>query len=154
MGVHMANQVDPNTHTQVPVTGFLFRNMGVILFFASGGHRIVLAAFARSFDANPPGSLPPPDAMIDTVLGFTGMVLAAGLKIAAPVFFILVVVTVCIGFLAKMAPNLHILEASFPIRILSGLLLMVLMMPVIMEAFEDVLEQAGQGLFSAVSGGR
>lgn len=153
MGIHMANQVDPNTRTQLPITAFLFRNMGIILFFAAGGHHLVLRAFSHSFDAWPPGSMPPPDVLMPALLDFSGLVLTGALKVAAPVFFVLVVVTVCVGILAKMAPQLHVLEASFPIRILSGMLLLVIFLPSMMDAFDDLLESTGTGLFRLVGGG-
>ena len=51
MGMHMANQLDPNTNTQVPVISFLFQNLALVLFFASGGHGDVIGAFVRSFEA-------------------------------------------------------------------------------------------------------
>ena len=141
--MHMANQLDPNTNTQVPVISFLFQNLALVLFFASGGHGEVIGAFVRSFDVYPPGSLPETAVLLSAVLSFAAMVVTVGLKIAAPVFLLLVVVSVCVGFLAKMAPTLHILEASFPIRIMAALFLMVLFLPSMMSAFDEAASGSG-----------
>jgi flagellar biosynthetic protein FliR len=154
MGMHMANQIDPNTNTQLPVIGFLFQNIAIVLFFVSGGHQIVLNAFMKTFDLYPPGALPETGVLLATLLSFASLVISAGLKIAAPVFLLLVVVTVCVGFLAKMAPTLHILEASFPIRILVGFTLLVMFLPAMMAGFDDVMHEVGRGLLDLAEGGR
>ena len=154
MGMHMANQIDPNTNTQLPVIGFLFQNLAIVLFFMSGGHGIILSAFMKSFDHYPPGTLPDTAVLMPSLLSFASIVITAGLRIAAPVFLLLVIVTVCVGFLAKMAPTLHILEASFPIRIMVALVLMVMFLPAMMAGFDETMHSVGDGLMALVEGGR
>jgi len=153
MGMHMANQIDPNTSTNMPVIGFFFQNMAMVFFFAAGGHRIVLQAFVRSFDMQPPGVTPDVDVLLPSLLSFASLVMTAAIKIAGPVFLLLIIVSVCVGFLAKMAPNLHILEASFPIRILAGFILLVIFMPGMMGAFDAALNDVGAGLLLLIEGG-
>ena len=67
-------------------------------------------------------------------------------------FIVLVIVTISVGFLAKVAPQLHILEASWPIRIASGLTLMILFLPQIMSAFETALDTMGVNLHQMATG--
>lgn len=153
MGLNVANQVDPITGLSQPLLSQVFMSIGGILFFAAGGHEMVLSALVSSFDGVPVGTFSLDDAMFEQMLAFTLTMIGAGVKMAAPVFIVLVIVTISVGFLAKVAPQLHILEASWPIRIASGLLLMILFLPQIMQAFDVALDQLGVTLHH-MAGGR
>lgn len=152
MGLNMANQVDPVTRASQPLLSHLFQAIALVLFFGAGGHGMVLGAVLRSFESVPPGRFVPGPATADAVLSFTGTMMAAGLRFAGPTFLLLVVLTVCIGFLAKVAPALNILEASYPVRILGALALLATFLPWMMDVFDGLLETAGLAMNAVVEG--
>lgn len=152
MGLNLSNQVDPVTGLSQPLLSQLFMSLAALLFFLSGGHALVLTALVASFDGVKPGTFALGPELFEPLLGFTLAMIGAGVKMAAPVFVLLIVVTVCVGFLAKVAPQLHILEASWPVRIASGLLLMVLFLPQMLETFEGVLQAMGVRLHEVAAG--
>ena len=152
MGINLADQVDPTTRHNVPILSHLLGTMAVILFFTAGGHEMVVGAFMRSFAAYPVGSLPDPQALGGFLVDFTGAMVVAGIRLAAPVFLVMVIVTVTVGFLAKVAPQLHVLEASYPIRIVAALILLVLFLPKMVYSFDDLFQKMGGGLMDLASG--
>jgi flagellar biosynthetic protein FliR len=152
MGLNMANQVDPVTRTSQPLLSHLFQAMALVLFFAAGGHGLVLGALVRSFEAVPPGTFTPRPALALALVSCTGDLMEAALRIAGPVFVLLVALSVCVAFLAKVAPALNILEASYPVRILGTLVLLVLFLPAMMRAFDDLLAAAGRRLIEVAEG--
>ncbi|MAG56838.1 MAG: hypothetical protein CMJ83_11145 [Planctomycetes bacterium] len=152
MGLNLANQVDPVTGMSQPLMSQLFMSLAALMFFISDGHEIVLSALIGSFDGVPPGSFSLGPELLDPLLAYTVGMIGAGVKMAAPVFILLIVITVCVGFLAKVAPQLHILEASWPIRILSALVLTVLFLPNIMGSFDSVMDAMGVNLHRLAAG--
>ena len=152
MGLNVANQVDPITGLSQPLLSHLFMSIAGILFFAAGGHEVILSALISSFESVRPGTFSLTPDMFEAMLAFTLAMIGAGVKMAAPVFIVLIIVTICVGFLAKVAPQLHILEASWPIRIASGLILMVLFLPQIMAAFDRALDTMGVSLHHLAAG--
>ena len=152
MGLNLSNQIDPITGLSQPLLSQLFMSLGALIFFISGGHALVLTALVSSFDGVQPGSFSLGPEMFEPLLGFTLAMIGAGVKMAAPVFILLIIVTVCVGFLAKVAPQLHILEASWPLRIASGLVLMILFLPQMLETFDGVLQFMGVRLHEMAAG--
>ena len=64
----------------------------------------------------------------------------ASIRVAAPIFVVLVLTSIMIGLLAKVAPQWHLLDASYPIRAGAALLLLALLMPLLGPALERVFE--------------
>lgn len=152
MGVDLAAQVDPTTRHPLPFLGFLFQNLALLLFFAAGGQAMVLGAITGSYAAIPVGQAPNMDYLLEFVLELSTGVIVTGVRIAAPVFFVMIVVTVGVGLLAKVAPNLGLLEASYPIRILGALVLLVIFLPTFGDVFDLVLVELGSTYTSFLAG--
>ena len=152
MGLNMSNQVDPISGLSQPLLSQLFISLVAILFFMSGGHELVIASLVQSFDTVKPGTFMLGPEMFEPLLGFTLAMIGAGVRMPAPVFVLLIVVTVCVGYLAKVAPQLHVLEASWPIRIAAGLILMILFLPEMLATFDGALELMGVNLQAMAAG--
>ena len=71
---------------------------------------------------------------------YTGGIFLAALEIAAPVFIAMFVVGVVLGVLAKIAPEMHIMDLAFPLKVGSGLILVLATMPVLLPAIEELFE--------------
>jgi flagellar biosynthetic protein FliR len=71
---------------------------------------------------------------------------AAGLSIALPVGFALILVQLVMGMLARSAPQLNLFSVGIPAALLAGIVLLAIAAPVIGDGIIDVL---GQGLGEA-----
>ena len=65
----------------VPLLAFLFQNLALVLFFAVGGHGLVLGALIGSFEAFPVGEFPPTERWAPFLLSWSGQVLATGSQV-------------------------------------------------------------------------
>lgn len=146
MGLNLSHQLDPASGQAVPLLGYLYEAVGTCLFFAYGAHHALVAAVFRSFGAVPLGRPPEFGRMLPALLGFGGGLLETGLRLAAPVFFALVLVTIVLAFLAKVAPQWHLLDAGYPLRAGVGLALIALSTPVLRPTVAAVFDATRAGL--------
>jgi flagellar biosynthetic protein FliR len=153
MGLNLANQIDPISSQPVPLIGYLFEVMSVILFFAMNAHHALLGALVRSFQALKPGRFTLDDRLVASLVGFGGGVIEAAVRLAAPVFAALVLLSVMIGLMSKVAPQWHILDTSYPIRAGAGLFLVFASLPFIRPLVERVFEMTHERLALACGAG-
>jgi flagellar biosynthetic protein FliR len=140
MGLNLANQVDPVSGQPVPLIGYLYEVLAVILFFAMHAHHALLAAIVRSFQGLPPGRFAVDERLAASLTGFGAGVIESSIRLAAPVFAALVLLSVMIGLMSKVAPQWHILDTSYSIRTGGGLLLVFAALPFVRPLLERVFE--------------
>ncbi|MSR75857.1 MAG: type III secretion protein [Planctomycetes bacterium] len=152
MGLNMASQLDPLTRAQQSPVANLWQSMAFVLFFSAGGHKLVLAALLHSYEHVPPGSFVFTQSLAEGLMAFSSDMIAAAFRMAGPALLILMITTACIALLAKVAPALHMLEASYPIRLLAGFALMFMFLPDFAASFGVFLDHAGEHLMTLAGG--
>jgi flagellar biosynthetic protein FliR len=115
---------DPSSGVQVPAVGQFFLMMATLIFLAVDGHLMMFELIIRSFDTLPVSTQTIPTAGIAELLGFAGMMFAAGLMMALSAVISLLLVNLAFGILTKVAPTLNIFVIGFPIILTFGLLIM------------------------------
>jgi flagellar biosynthetic protein FliR len=153
MGLNLANQIDPVSGQPVPLIGYLYEIVGVILFFAMHAHHALIGGLVRSFQGMPPGRFVLDERLAASLAGFGGGVIESSIRLAAPVFAALVLLSVMIGLLSKVAPQWHILDTSYPIRAGAGLLLVFASLPFVRPLVERVFEMTHERLALACGAG-
>ncbi|HGY90370.1 MAG TPA: flagellar biosynthetic protein FliR [Planctomycetes bacterium] len=147
MGFNMASISDPITGVNTQLIAHFYETLGLLIFFVSGGHLVLLKALARSFEAWPVTTFTLNGEMVSAVIAFTGGIFVAGLQIAAPVFVAMIVIGVSLAVLAKVAPQLQIFIFAFPVKILGGMLLLYATFASVIPAVKAVLEHMNDFLF-------
>lgn len=84
-------------------------------FFLLGGYRIVLAAFARSFERLPPGAMPAPHGLYAYAVALPSSIIEAALLVAGPAIAVAFVGQVTLGALARVIPRFAAFTLSFPV---------------------------------------
>ena len=153
MGLGFAAMVDPQSGQNNPVVAQFLSIVGTLLFLAIGGHLALAAIVVESYRALPPG-----DAWLsaDSIYGlvtFGGVLFAAGLSIALPVGFAIVLVQIVMGMLARSAPALNLFAVGFPAALLAGLVLMAMAAPVMGEGIIAVIRQGLEEAARLAAGG-
>jgi len=98
--------------------------LAAMLFFVGGFHRMLIAALAKSLAAFPLGAMPMPDLTLMLKLGERLFALALGL--AFPVIVPLFVLSIAQGVMARLSPQVNILNAAPAAVVLAGLTLLAL----------------------------
>lgn len=133
MGLGFAAMVDPASGQNNPVLGQFMSILATFLFLAIGGHLALAATIVESYRALPPGEAWMSAESIRGLVFFGGVLFSAGLSIALPVAFAIVLVQIVMGLLARSAPQLNLFAVGFPAALLAGVVLLAIAAPVLGE---------------------
>ncbi len=122
IGFAIVNSFDPQSGAQVSVIAQFYYLLAVLLFFAVDGHHALIGAMYQSCVVLPP--LRPIDAGAGAwlMLQEYGAVFSLGLRIAAPVVIVLLLISATMGVIVKTVPQMNVLVVGFPIKIAAGLM--------------------------------
>jgi flagellar biosynthesis protein FliR len=143
VGFAFASLVDP-TRDSSPHALFsrLINTIGLMVFFALGGHLWILGGMLHSIHQTPLESAAISARFIDVALIQGSGVLRSSLQMAAPVIAYLAMVDLVMMLLSKTVPQMQIMAVGFPIKILIGLSGVAWFLPNFVEtairAFESV----------------
>ncbi|MFN3944682.1 MAG: flagellar biosynthetic protein FliR [Allosphingosinicella sp.] len=140
MGLGFAGMMDPASGQQNPVVSQFLSILATFLFLAIGGHLALAATIVESYRALPPGAAWMTAESVRGLVFFGGVLFAAGLAIALPVGFAIILVQVVMGMLARSAPQLNLFAVGFPAALLAGLVLLAMAAPVLGEAIVAVIQ--------------
>jgi len=121
IGFAIVNSFDPLSNAQVSVVSQLYYLLAVLLFFVTGAHHVLVGAMFQSCVAVPPFTGFNPAAGSWYLLEQFGSVFVLGLRMAAPVVIVLLLVSASMGVVLKTVPQLNVLVVGFPIKIAVGL---------------------------------
>lgn len=146
MGLGFANVVDPGSGEESMIPARLLGLVATLVFFALGGHHVLLSGIARSVEVAPPGRTLAVLAA-EGILEAGASLFGAGLRIASPVIGTLLVSQLALGLVARAAPRLQVFALSFATAATVGALTLRAAMPTAIEA----LTQEVRGLDDALS---
>ena len=153
MGLGFAAMVDPGSGQGTQAVGQFLSILSTFLLLAMDGHLLLVSFVVQSYKALPPGAAMLSNDAVWHMIQFGGSLLGAGVTIALPVGFALVLVQIVMGMLARTAPALNLFAVGMPMAVMAGLVLLAMAVPVMGEgitiALKSGLEQA-----RAISEGR
>ncbi len=138
MGFYMASILDPSSGQETQPFAIYLETLFILLFLAAGGHHLLLQVIARSFTVLPVGGPVDFGMLASGVLSAGTTMLLLALKLAAPVLAAFLVLSVILGVLARVMPEMNILLTSLPLRVALGLLLAMAIIPLLQTFTEDV----------------
>lgn len=142
MGLGFASMVDPLNGTSSSVVGQFLSMLATALFLAANGHLLLIQIIVDSYQALPPGNAFPSFAAIGGVLRFGSLMFAAGLTIALPVGFVLILVQMIMGVIGRSAPAMNLFAVGLPATLLAGIILLGMATPAMAEAIARFLSDA------------
>ncbi len=145
IGFGVVNVLDPVSNIQVPVTSNLYFIISMLLFLSMNGHHMLIKALFDSFAELPPGDAVFRAEISDNILGIFGTVLSTGVRIAAPVVATVLILDVALGTISKMVPQMNIFVIGMPLKIIIGLIIIVITMPMFITIIQSVFELMGMG---------
>jgi flagellar biosynthetic protein FliR len=122
VGFSIVNAFDPMTNSQISVISQFYHLLAVLLFFATGAHQVLISAMFQSCVALPPFSSGQLTGGAWHLLREFSSVFETGLRIAAPVVIVLLLISAAMGVVVKTVPQLNVLVVGFPIKIGVGLI--------------------------------
>lgn len=140
-GLTQATTMVPQLPDRIsPTSNFLFQ-LGIVFFFAVGGHRVFLWALTQSFVSIPPY------AGIDTaaglsevaavVLRMTADSIALGVLMAFPVLAAIMLTNLFLALVNKSAPQINVFFLGLPLKAVLASAILLLSIDVVLAQFLD-----------------
>lgn len=146
MAFNMASVVDPGTGIRTPLVTQFYEALFFLGLLAVNGHHWLLRALSSSFERAPIGGLEFSDGALELVQKLFIQMFNAGFVFAAPVLVLLMLVSVLIGLMARVVPQVNVLEMGFTLRVGIGLVSMLLFAPLIAPAMDVLFQNLMGGL--------
>jgi flagellar biosynthetic protein FliR len=121
--------LDPLDTSSIPVLGSFTRMMALVILLSLDLHHGMLTALAESTVALPVGTVINATGGLQAMLQTASALFVIGVRFAAPVIAVVLIVNVALALLGRAAPQLNILSVSFPIQITVGLLALSATLP-------------------------
>lgn len=140
VGITNALIDDPITEEQTSIiTGFLAL-IAVALIFITGVHRFILQAMVDSYTLLRPAQPLFTGDMLQHATRLLDQAFAMGMRLAAPFIVYELVFQVTSGVLARLSPQLNVFFVGIPAKIIFGVAVLMVSLPVMMLLFMKFLE--------------
>jgi len=123
--------IDPQGGVRSTIIATLYGNMTLLTFFAINGHHALLRGLTSSYTAIPIGLGAINESLARSVMQLLGVVFVFGLRLAAPVIVVMLIVELGTGLISRAAPSLNLQAVGTPIRLLVGLMTVAAVVPLV-----------------------
>ncbi len=149
MGFASSQVYDPLAQIQIPLMGQFLNLTAMLIFLSVGGfQKLFLGGIYNSFKAVTVSQfIQSKDSVIPMLLSGMSGLFGQALVIAMPVMGVLLLMQITMGLLAKAAPQMNLLMLAFPINIFMAFLVLVAMMPLMLQTFENIIDYGFNGLY-------
>jgi flagellar biosynthetic protein FliR len=144
MGMAMAQILDPLTGERAQPLGMLLEMLFLLMFLAANGHHLFFLIISRSYEAFPLGSTPTIPVLTGGMVEAGSTMFAAGLRLAAPMLAVFLLLMVILAVLARIVPEMNILFISLPLRVGLGLLMAAIFVPFISNFVSQFADWMGK----------
>jgi len=145
IGFAVANIINPTTQQQVTVIGELQLTLATLIFLASDSHLLMLQGIGGSLHLVPLPYINLDPSVATSVITFLEQAFLIVLKIAAPPAVALFLVNLCLGLMARVAPQMNVFVVGLPLQVGVGLLVMAASVPLLgyvaPQLFSDTAHQ-------------
>lgn len=151
MGLGFAEMMDPQSGVQVPMISQFFTILAGLLFLALDGHLVLVQVVAQSFHTLPIGLTGLSGDGLWKLVSWGGWIFAGAVLIALPAIAALLIVNIAFGVMTRAAPQLNIFAVGFPISLILGFIILLLVLPTIVPKFSSLLSGSFD-LIDAITG--
>jgi len=142
IGFSYGATIDPQSGVRSTMLVTLYGMLATLAFLGVNGHHALLRAVAASYDGVPVGAVQMNRSLVVAVGDMLAMLFIVGLRLAAPVLIVLLIVELAIGLISRAAPSLSFMVIGYPIRIVVGLFLVAALIGTVPGVVESMLERA------------
>ena len=142
MGLSASQALNPASGGASPIITQAYTYLASMIFIILGAHQWLFSALYNSFKTMPIGfTFTFSPEIINHIITFTGQMFSISLSIALPIFGVLFITDILLGFTSKMMPQMNIFMVSMPLKIYLGLLLSLIFMRPMAEYIAVLIER-------------
>jgi flagellar biosynthetic protein FliR len=140
IGFSYAATVDPVSGVRNSVITSLYGLLAMLAFFAVNGHHQILRAMVASYEGLPIGGGHLDPSILTGVREILALIFTVGLRLAAPLVLVLLIVELAVGLVSRSAPSLNFMIVGYPVRLLVGLLVLAATVGTVQQVIASVVE--------------
>jgi len=130
IGFGIVNVFDAQNNTQVPMMGNVLNIMFILMFFVVNGHLRLIEMVYLTVERMPVGTL-----VFSATIGWTAMELfmrafVLGVMMALPIIASGLTLEIAFGMMMRAVPQIHMFVVGIPMKMLIGLIIFVVTLPV------------------------
>ncbi len=142
MSLSASQALNPTTGTTSPVLTQVYTLMVTMIFITLNAHQWLFSAVYNSFSSLPVGyGFFVNGKIVEECLYLTGQMFSVAVGLALPIFGILLIKDVLMGFVSKMMPQMNVFMVAMPLKIYIGLILGMIFIRPMAEYLSAVLEK-------------
>ncbi len=147
MGLAIANALDPVTKQQVPIIGQFYLFMASMVFIYINGHLWLFSTIQDSYLSLPIGlNFEFSQELTQQILYFTGQLFNVAFSIIMPIFQVLFLIILLMGFMAKVMPQMNVFMVAIPLKIYVGLSMVNMLMLPTMSYLNELIKSMMEDL--------
>ncbi len=141
MGFAMVQLVDPFTDTRTTVAGQVQVIVYSLVFLVLNCHYFMILAIQKSFELIPLlGAEFASGGIAEYMTDLTAAIFVTAIRLAAPVFSVLVLASLSLGIVARTVPQINIFFVGLPMKIMLGLGTLAVAFPVMAKVFRGMVD--------------
>ncbi|MDD7804629.1 MAG: flagellar biosynthetic protein FliR [Endozoicomonas sp. (ex Botrylloides leachii)] len=126
MGLGMSIMMDPVNGVQIPIISQLFQLISFLMFLAVDGHLVAISVLVESFSVLPIAPFQLSQLALNQIPLLGGWMFSSALVMMIPAMVSLLVVSFTFGMMNRSAPQFNIFSLGFPLTMLGGLIILML----------------------------
>jgi len=138
IGFGMVNVINPMYDIQVPITANFYYLVSILVFLIIKGPQMLIKALYESYRFVPIGGIVFGDNAMNNIIRLFGNVFIIGFRIAAPITASILIANVALGVMSKAVPQLNIFILGIPIKILLGIAVILITVPMFITLLEEL----------------
>lgn len=140
IGFGMVNVVDPQNRTQVPLMGNFYYILSFLILLSINGHHSVISALVDSYTFIPIGSFKYTGDTMSLLTNTLVKSFEIGFKLSTPIVAIIFLTDIVLGIMSKTIPQMNVFVVGMPLKVIIGLLIILISMPVFFSAINGIFE--------------
>lgn len=131
MGMWLAEIYEPQFGQETPIIGHFIYLFAIMLFVVTNAHLFVLKGLRESFSILPLAEFHFSSALHSEFIRLGSNVFKLGFQIGAPIIGVLLLVTLAMGIIARIIPEMNVFFVAIPLQIAVGFIFLGLAIPYI-----------------------
>lgn len=153
IGLSMAQQFDPQTNSQVTITGNLYNYFILLLLLATNMHHYILQAIVDSYQVIPVnGQIFQLDSMLITMIRYMGDMYVIAFRIILPVFACIMILNCILGIMAKVAPQMNMFAVGIQMKVMVGMLVLFITVSLLPGIGDFIFKEMKRMIVSIIEG--
>jgi len=146
MGFGLINTLDPSAMHQISVVAEMQYILAVLVFLVADFHHLVIKVLSASFRILSPGQAMSNPGVLEYFLRLGETMFELSLQFAMPVVIVIFSVNIGMAMIGRAVPQVNIFLESFPIRIISGLIVLTASLGFLVRLWIKMFEDLGYSL--------